>query len=132
LVIENYIICVVTPVILKSDYRRFEGICCFHLLIRRWLTCNVVPKCHDVITQNTSIQNLMLITKTENNKLSPQSATELYPPSDRRLSSKLMPTSADRGFRVGRVTDPYDRNLAFLDRSRYFFFQVAPQLYSRR
>jgi hypothetical protein len=29
------------------------------------------------------------------------------------------------------VTDPHGRNLDFLDRSRYFFFQVAPQLYSR-
>jgi hypothetical protein len=29
------------------------------------------------------------------------------------------------------VTDPYGRILGFLDRSRYFFFQVAPQLYSR-
>jgi hypothetical protein len=29
------------------------------------------------------------------------------------------------------VTDPYGSNLGFLDRSRYFFFQVAPQLYSR-
>jgi hypothetical protein len=28
------------------------------------------------------------------------------------------------------VTDPYGRILVFLDRSRYFFFQVAPQLYS--
>jgi hypothetical protein len=28
------------------------------------------------------------------------------------------------------VTDPYCRILGFLDRSRYFFFQVAPQLYS--
>jgi hypothetical protein len=28
------------------------------------------------------------------------------------------------------VTDPYGRILGFLDRSRYFF-QVAPQLYSR-
>jgi hypothetical protein len=28
-----------------------------------------------------------------------------------------------------RIT--YGRNLGFLDRSRYFFFQVAPQLYSR-
>jgi hypothetical protein len=27
--------------------------------------------------------------------------------------------------------DPYGRILGFLDRSRYFFFQVAPQLYSR-
>jgi hypothetical protein len=28
-------------------------------------------------------------------------------------------------------TDPYGRTLGFLHRSRYFFFQVAPQLYSR-
>jgi hypothetical protein len=29
------------------------------------------------------------------------------------------------------TTDPYSCILDFLDRSRYFFFQVAPQLYSR-
>jgi hypothetical protein len=29
------------------------------------------------------------------------------------------------------VTDPFGRILGILDRSRYFFFQVAPQLYSR-
>jgi hypothetical protein len=29
------------------------------------------------------------------------------------------------------VMDPYGRILGFLDRSRYFFFQAAPQLYSR-
>jgi hypothetical protein len=29
------------------------------------------------------------------------------------------------------VTNPYGRILGFLDRSRYYFFQVAPQLYSR-
>jgi hypothetical protein len=29
------------------------------------------------------------------------------------------------------VTDPYGGILGFLDRSRYFLFQVAPQLYSR-
>jgi hypothetical protein len=28
------------------------------------------------------------------------------------------------------VTDPYGRILRFLDWSLYFFFQVAPQLYS--
>jgi hypothetical protein len=28
------------------------------------------------------------------------------------------------------VTVPYGRILGFLDRSRYFFFQAAPQLYS--
>jgi hypothetical protein len=32
---------------------------------------------------------------------------------------------------VVSLTDPYCRNYDFLDRSRYFFFQVAPQLYSR-
>jgi hypothetical protein len=56
---------------------------------------------------------------------------ELYRPSDRSLSAKLVSTFADRGSHVVSVTDPYDRILGFLDRSRYFFFQVAPQLYSR-
>jgi hypothetical protein len=31
---------------------------------------------------------------------------------------------------VVSAADPYGHNLGFLDRSRYFFFQVAPQLYS--
>jgi hypothetical protein len=51
-------------------------------------------------------------------------------PSDRRLSTKLVPPFADRGCHVVSVTDPHGR-IIFLDRSRYFFFQVAPQLYSR-
>jgi hypothetical protein len=42
-----------------------------------------------------------------------------------------MEAFADTGCHVVSVTDPYGRNLGFLDRSRYFFFQVAPQLYSR-
>jgi hypothetical protein len=42
------------------------------------------------------------------------------PTSDRRLSAKLMPTFAD----------PYGRILGFLDRSHYYFFLVASQLYS--
>jgi hypothetical protein len=53
------------------------------------------------------------------------------PTDDSRLSAKLVPTFADRGCHVVSVTDPYGRILAFLDRSRYFFFQVAPRLYSR-
>jgi hypothetical protein len=32
---------------------------------------------------------------------------------------------------VVSATDPPGRILGFLDRSRYYFFQVAPQLYSR-
>jgi hypothetical protein len=59
----------------------------------------------------------------------PDSATELcvYRPSNRRLSAKFVPTFADR---VVNVTDPYGRILAFLDRSCYLFFRLAPQLYS--
>jgi hypothetical protein len=60
----------------------------------------------------------------------PESASELYRPSDRGLSAKLVPTFEDRGCHVVSVTDPYDRNLGFLYRSRYFFFQAVPQLCS--
>jgi hypothetical protein len=52
-------------------------------------------------------------------------------PIDRRLSAKLVATFADRGCHVVSVTDPYGRILGFQGRSRYFFFQVAPQLHSR-
>jgi hypothetical protein len=58
----------------------------------------------------------------------PESGSE---PSDRRLSAKLVPTFVDRERHVVSVTDPYGRILGFLDRSTYFFFLVAPLLYSR-
>jgi hypothetical protein len=61
----------------------------------------------------------------------PESASELHRLSDRLLSAKLVPTSALTGCNVVCVTDPYGRIFAFLDRSRYFFFQATPQLYSR-
>jgi hypothetical protein len=66
------------------------------------------------------------IPKTKKTKL-----RGLYRPSDRRLSAKLVPTFADIESHVVSVTGPYGRILCFLDRSRYFFFLVAPQLYSR-
>jgi hypothetical protein len=44
----------------------------------------------------------------------PESASELYRPSDRHLS-KLVPTFADIGCHVVSVTDPYCRIIAFLD-----------------
>jgi hypothetical protein len=52
--------------------------------------------------------------------------TELPP-----LLGEVVPTFADRGCCVVSATDPPGRILGFLDRSRYYFFQVAPQLYSR-
>jgi hypothetical protein len=48
-----------------------------------------------------------------------------------RLSAKLVPAFADRGCRVVSATDPHGRILGFLDRRGYYFFQVAPHLYSR-
>jgi hypothetical protein len=47
------------------------------------------------------------------------------------LLGEVVPTFADRGCRVVSATDPPGRILCFLDRSRYYFFQVAPQLSSR-
>jgi hypothetical protein len=57
--------------------------------------------------------------------------SELYRPSDRRLSTKLLPTFADWECHVICVTNPCGRILGFLDWSHNFFFQIAPQLYSR-
>jgi hypothetical protein len=73
------------------------------------------------------------VPKTNQNTqtLWPESASELYQPSDRCLSAKLMPTFADRGCHVVSVMHPYGHILIFLDRSRYFFFQAARKLYSR-
>jgi hypothetical protein len=64
----------------------------------------------------------------------PESASELYRPRDFRLSTKIVRSAnffVDRWCHMFSVTDPYGRILGFADRSRYYFFQVAPQLYSR-
>jgi hypothetical protein len=55
----------------------------------------------------------------------PQSVSEIFRPIYHRLSAKLVPSLANRVYLLVSATDP------FLDRSRYFFFQVSPQLYSR-
>jgi hypothetical protein len=58
-----------------------------------------------------------------------ESASELYRPSERCLSAKLVPTFANRGVSRGQLgVSPCGRDLGFLERSRYFFFKVAPQL----
>jgi hypothetical protein len=61
----------------------------------------------------------------------PEFASEIYRPSYRRLWAKLVPTFSDRGCHVVCLTDPYGRILGFIERSRYVFFQIGPQLYSR-
>jgi hypothetical protein len=61
----------------------------------------------------------------------PESASELYRPSDHRFPAKLVPIFADRGCHVVSVTNPYGRIFGFIERSSNFFFQVVPQLNSR-
>jgi hypothetical protein len=48
----------------------------------------------------------------------PEPVSEVYRPSHRRLSAKLVPTFAYRGCHVVYVTNPYDRNLGFLQRNK--------------
>jgi hypothetical protein len=79
-------------------------------------------------------RNIALVRCTDNNKKQtpwPESASELHRQSERRLSAELVPTSAARGCHVVSATDANGRILGSPDRSRYFFFQVATQLYSR-
>jgi hypothetical protein len=59
----------------------------------------------------------------------PQCASELYRPSDRSLSAKLVPTFADRVPRGQREESlrPYPR----ISRLEPLFFKVAPHMYSR-
>jgi hypothetical protein len=61
----------------------------------------------------------------------PEYTNEPYRPSGRRLSAKLVPTFADRECHVVSATDPYDRILGSLDRSRYFFRRLSgPRTYT--
>jgi hypothetical protein len=66
-----------------------------------------------------SIKLHTLQTKSQQTPL-PESASELYQSSDRRLLAKLVPNSADRECGVVSVTDPYRRIIDFLDMNRYF------------
>jgi hypothetical protein len=51
----------------------------------------------------------------------PQSTSQLYRQSDRRLSTKLLPTFADWGCRVVSATDPYDCILEFFGQEPLIF-----------
>jgi hypothetical protein len=68
---------------------------------------------------------------TEKKKLIwPESMSKPHQPCNHHLSAKLVSTSVEKGCHMVSLTHPYGRILGFLDRSRYFFFQGAPQLYS--
>jgi hypothetical protein len=92
-------------------------------------TFYVVVRSIRVLLQNYWVSGLFQRTKKETNSIA-ESACELYRPSDRCLSAELKQTFANR-FRVINARIPYGRNSGFLNWRPYFFFQVAPQLYSR-
>jgi hypothetical protein len=75
------------------------------------------------LKQNTAhkatqtIKDTLHTTNTTQKNPWPESANQLYLPSDLRLSAKLEPTVADRECSLVSVTDPYGRILGFLDRS---------------
>jgi hypothetical protein len=81
-----------------------------HLYISR------VTLIHSILLQHSFPPQKKTNTQTPWSK----SASELYRPSNRRLSAKWLPTFADKGCHVVSVTDPYGRILGFLDRRRYF------------
>jgi hypothetical protein len=68
----------------------------------------------------TAVSGMNSLMKLLNKTPWPESASELYRPSDSRLSAKLLPNVADRWCQMVSVTDAYGRNLGFLDWSRYF------------
>jgi hypothetical protein len=59
------------------------------------------------------------------------SREKLYWPNDRRFSVKLVPTFAESGVSRGQRDGSPTAVFSILDRIRYYFFPVVPQLYSR-
>jgi hypothetical protein len=96
---------------LTGVHWRFEWICCLYLHVRR------KGKKISSAARGFYGNEILLDCTASNNKQTPwpESASELYGPSDRRLLTKLVPTFADRGCHVVSVTDRYGRILGFLD-----------------
>jgi hypothetical protein len=85
-----------------------------HRSLTRILQSFTVVLCFEMYL--VSHQHVDLILPKKNWTPWPESASELYRPSDRRLSAKLVSTSAVRGCHVVSVTDSYGRILGYLDR----------------
>jgi hypothetical protein len=96
---------IVTQCSLVERYQRIGGICC------------LLPQSDHCVTSQKKLNSVVLVCK----RSIPSSTCR------RRYCQHF----ADRECRVFSTADPHCSILAFLDWSRYFFFQVAPQLYSR-
>jgi hypothetical protein len=109
---------------MKIEYVRLdEG-----TLLYDWLArIQVRHVCQNSVTNPTNLPCANPIKK----KNSVAWVREWSIPSDRRLSAKLVPAFADRGCCMVSTMNRCDHILSFPDWSHYFFYQVAPQLYSR-
>jgi hypothetical protein len=74
--------------------------------------CSRTPRCN---FSSTLYPQKMVVYNSSYKTPWPEPASQLYQPSDCRLSAKLVPTFADRGYHVVSVTDPYGHILGFLD-----------------
>jgi hypothetical protein len=103
-----------------SRLRRLRTFC--SELKRMWISGSVVVTSSSI----NPITNRNPASTATHKKKTPwsESVSELYRPSDRCLSTKSLPTFADRRCQVVSVTDPYGRILGFLDRSRYFSIKL--------
>jgi hypothetical protein len=80
-----------------------------------------------------NVSNRVISLKWRTTKQTPrlQSTSELYRPSDCRLSAKLVPTLADRECRVVSAMNSHGHLFRFSRPEALLFFQVARQLSSR-
>jgi hypothetical protein len=100
-------------------------------LKRKRQTLLVSTRAADILTAELTNQEPMHITYEKKTTPWLLVRKRTIRPSYRRLSAKLVPTIAERGSRGQRNGSPRLLNIGFLDRSRYFFIQVAPELSSR-
>jgi hypothetical protein len=81
------------------------------------VTCSVAIRL-GVFLPPPEFQTMVEVNETETDTPWPESASELYRPSNRRFLAKLVPTVVDRGCHVVSLTDPYGRILGFLNRGQ--------------
>jgi hypothetical protein len=122
----NYCIFTIYSRYLKRVISKRDGCECkrLHLSMR---LLNTIIKGLNINNNNKAKDSLLLLINESLALVREQIIPTERPPLVGEVSAKF----ADRGCHMFSVTDTYGRIFDFLVRSRYFFFHVAPQLYSR-
>jgi hypothetical protein len=105
-----------TLVLTATNYNQFLFQFCVSALMWYW---HITRQWLSVIIYALNLNSVSLVHE------------RIIPAERQPLVGKVTANVCDRGCHVVSVMDPYGRTLGLLDRSRYFFFQVAPQLHSR-